>query len=260
MQQRRVVIDQMGREIDFNYPPQRIISLVPSQTELLYDLGLENQIIGITKFCVHPKSKVKAKTKIGGTKKIRFDVIESLHPDLIIGNKEENDKENITALEKSHPVWMSDIVTLKDALWMINTIGEVTGKTSESNTINNKIVSAFKTVNKKRVRVLYLIWRNPWMGAGVETFIHNMLTEMGFVNVLQTARYPELTADQIKNLNPEYIFLSSEPYPFQEKHGMELKDNLPDSKISFVDGQMFSWYGSRLIQAPQYFNRLLARL
>lgn len=258
MQQRKVVIDQMGNEVKFNYPPQRIVSLVPSQTELLFDLGLDKQVVGITKFCEHPQAWHQSKTKVGGTKTLKLDVIDSLQPDLIIGNKEENDKESVNALKQKHPVWMSDIVTLDDALWMINAVGELTYCLRKSGTINDRIALVFSQLKKHNASVLYLIWRNPWMGVGAHTFIHSMLQQMGLTNVLMDKlRYPELTVQQIQQLQPDRVFLSSEPYPFKEKHIEELKNILPQAQFMLVDGQFFSWYGSRLMLAPAYLNNLL---
>jgi len=255
--QTKKVTDQTDNEVQFSYPPQRIISLVPSQTELLYDLGLGDRVVGITKFCERPASWYKKKTKVGGTKKLNLDVIDSLHPDLIIGNKEENDKESIEFLQKRYSVWMSDIVTLEDALGMINGIGDLTNSIEKSEAIKSQIVRAFSKLKKHKGSVLYLIWRNPWMGAGKDTFIDTMLDQMGLTNVLSSTRYPELSEVQIKELNPDHIFLSSEPYPFKKKHFSELQDIFPHSRLTLVDGQFFSWYGSRLIGAPAYLNSLL---
>ncbi|MEQ8424636.1 MAG: helical backbone metal receptor [Cyclobacteriaceae bacterium] len=258
MQQPRVVIDQMGRKVKFNFPPTRIVSLVPSQTELLYDLGFNEQVVGITKFCEHPSSWRELKVKVGGTKKLKLEVIDSLDPDLIIGNKEENNKESIEALQQKYPVWMSDIVTLDDAFWMINEIGEITGKGAKGKAISNQITASFSNLKKRKAKVLYLIWRRPWMGAGSNTFINSMLEQMGLTNVLSNIpRYPELSVEQIESLEPDHVFLSSEPYPFQKKHIRELKGILPDTCFTLVDGQYFSWYGSRLVGAPVYFNSLI---
>lgn len=258
MQQAKVVIDQMGNEVKFNFPPQRIVSLVPSQSELLFDLGLDHQVVGITKFCEHPQNWRKTKAKVGGTKNLKLDVIESLQPDLIIGNKEENDKDSIEALQKKYPVWISDIVRLDDAFGMINAVGELTGSLGKSNVINDQIKGAFSQMKKHEGSVLYLIWRNPWMGVGTHTFIHSILQQMGLTNVLADApRYPELTVQQIQQLQPDFVFLSSEPYPFREQNIAELKQVLPLAQFKLVDGQFFSWYGSRLIHAPAYFNNLI---
>jgi ABC-type Fe3+-hydroxamate transport system substrate-binding protein len=249
--------DQLHRTISFNYPPRRIVSLVPSQTELLFDLGLADQIVGITKFCIHPLEKVKTKTKVGGTKNFNLDAIRLLQPDLIIGNKEENFQAGIEALEKEFPVWMSDIFTLKDALHMIQSVGDLTDKSLEAGLLVEKIQNAFSWIKPRATRkVLYLIWKSPWMAAAKHTFIDSMLSTIGLKNVIEETRYPELSDAQIQALNPEVVFLSSEPYPFKERHLSQLKELLPNSNIQLVDGEMFSWYGSRLGKAADYFNGL----
>ena len=254
----RSFFDQLGTQVSFSYPPERIISLVPSQTELLADLGLERQVVGITKFCIHPSGWLRTKTIIGGTKNFQFDVIDDLKPDLIIGNKEENYLEGINRLKQKYPVWLSDIVTLHDAYSMISTLGELTNTKLKARLITEQIAERFHSVNKKSANsVLYLIWRNPWMAAGSETFINSMLTMLNLKNALENVtRYPRLSMEQLADLRPDYIFLSSEPYPFREKHVDELKEISPSSQVILVDGEMFSWYGSRLIIAADYFNRL----
>lgn len=250
-------IDQLNNEVSITFPPKRIISLVPSQTELLASLGLQDEVVGITKFCVHPEAWQKSRTLIGGTKNFRYDVIDDLQPDLIIGNKEENYQEGIYELRKKYPVWMSDIVTWSDALSMIRGIGQITDKEAQALTIMNSIENAFEALNTfSSQSVLYFIWRKPWMVAGRDTFIHTMLEKLNLRNVVTSSRYPELSDEEIQKLNPEYIFLSSEPYPFQERHIAELNKLCPSSKIILVDGEMFSWYGSRLLHAPLYFNSL----
>jgi ABC-type Fe3+-hydroxamate transport system substrate-binding protein len=254
----RSFFDQLGNQITIPHSPQRIISLVPSQTELLYDLGLGQQVAGITKFCVHPAHWLAEKQIIGGTKNFRFDIIDQINPDLIIGNKEENYKEGIGQLQEKYPVWMSDIVSFYQAMEMISGIGAVTSKETKAAEIVHNITTAFSHIKKRsQKRVLYLIWRNPWMAAGAGTFIHAIIELLGLANCLERRpRYPELSDDEIRSLDPEVIFLSSEPYPFAEKHRDELTALCPSAKIMLVDGEMFSWYGSRLTKAPQYFNSL----
>lgn len=254
--------DQLGNLIQVPFPPQRIVSLVPSQTELLADLGLNDQVVGITKFCVHPKSWKKSKTIVGGTKKFDFDKIHSLKPDLIIGNKEENYQEGIEELRKHYPVWMSDIVTLEDALSMIHKVGVLTDCTERASVVVNDINNSFSSIQKlPAFKTLYLIWKNPWMGAAPGTFIDEMLKICGLENCLDNkTRYPELTADEIRELNPELILLSSEPYPFREKHLGELQKLCPNARVLLVDGEMFSWYGSRLIKFPAYAEQLKKQL
>ena len=250
--------DQTGYKVSFNSPPRRIISLVPSQTELLAYLGLDDRVAGITKFCIHPASWRQNKTIIGGTKKFHYNIIGDLKPDLILGNKEENYREGIERLREKYPVWISDIVTLHDALAMIGSIGAITETQIRANHCAQEILEKFEGLKKcQGEKVLYLIWRDPWMAAGKKTFIDSMLTTLGLSNILALReRYPELTSAEIQAYAPEYIFLSSEPYPFRKDHIRELHEISPSSKILLVDGQMFSWYGSRLIEAPAYFNTL----
>lgn len=246
----------MGNVLSLELPLKRIISLVPSQTELLYDLGLDEEVVGITKFCVHPPHWLKEKSIVGGTKKFHFDSIDRLQPDLIIGNKEENYREGIELLQKKYPVWMSDIVTLDDALSMISSVSEIAGKQNLGSALVGQIGKLFKEIKPINTSVLYLIWRKPWMGVGKDTFINSMLDVLGLDNTLRSERYPELSEEEIEELNPEIILLSSEPFPFREGHREELKRLVPKAKIVLVDGEMFSWYGSRLLMASDYFKNL----
>lgn len=257
-----MVTDQMGRLVSLPGNIQRIVSLVPSQTELLFDLGLGDRVVGVTKFCIHPKFYTEKITKVGGTKEVKHDVIKVLEPDLIIGNKEENEQDDILELMKHYPVWMSDITTLTDAMDMIGRIGAITGAKEKAKDIIEQIDENFSQLHPLEVpqTVLYLIWRGPYMAAGRGTFINHILERCGLTNILTTDRYPELTSNQMEMLKPKYIFLSSEPYPFKEKHVAELQVYAPKAKIIMVDGEMFSWYGSRLIKTAPYLNTLLAQL
>lgn len=249
--------DQLGNTVALSALAGRIVSLVPSQTELLSDLGLDEEVVGITKFCIHPAHWQKEKKIAGGTKSFDFTAIETLKPDLIIANKEENYKEGLAKLGEKYPVWVSDIVTLTDAFRMIRSVGEMTGRNEKALQLINEIQSAFQQLIKKAaLRILYLIWSNPWMAAGKDTFINSMITETGWINCVAACRYPSLTPEEIKDLNPDVILLSSEPFPFREKHSDEIKAMCPASRILFVDGEMFSWYGSRLLKAPEYFNSI----
>jgi ABC-type Fe3+-hydroxamate transport system substrate-binding protein len=247
--------------------PTRIISLVPSQTELLFDLGLGEEVTGITKFCVRPEQWHRSKTRVGGTKNSKMEIIHQLKPDLIIANKEENTKEQIDELSRNYRVWVTDIKTLNDALKMIRDIGELVNKKEQANSLAKQIASEFsrletqlQTTNNK-AQTAYLIWHNPYMAAGGDTFINDMLTRCGLENIFkQKNRYPEITAEELRKKNCELLLLSSEPFPFKEKHIAELKQQLPAAKIILVDGEMFSWYGSRLLHAPGYFLGLIKEL
>lgn len=250
--------DMLGRSVEIS-TSNRIISLVPSQTELLYDLGLHDRIIGKTVFCIHPKEYFKIKTKVGGTKKVKYEVIDELKPDLIICNKEENTPEIVKQLEKKYPVWCSDIQTIQDNYKMIFALGEITQTTTKALELVQKIQFQFETLTFNQLKTcVYLIWNEPIMAAGKQTFINEMMKHAGFVNLMSIdSRYPELSIEELKTLNPEYLLLSSEPFPFKEKHLVEFKKHLPNTIIKIVNGEFFSWYGSRLIQSPTYFKSLL---
>ncbi len=258
--------DQMNRKLEFKSTPKRIISLVPSQTELLYDLGLTDEVVGITKFCVHPNEWFKSKTKIGGTKNYDFEKIKELNPDLIIGNKEENNQAQLEELMKDYPVWMSDINTLKDAFDMITRIGTLVGRHQQSILLKLQVESEFQKLKvsfrpSNAKSIAYFIWQKPYMIAGGNTFINEMLTICGFTNVFITKlRYPEITEYDLIAANPEVIMLSSEPYPFKERHIQDFKRICPDAKVIIVDGELFSWYGSRLMNSPNYFTKLIQQL
>tara|TARA_B100000508_G_scaffold138385_1_gene134365 strand:+ start:50903 stop:51688 length:786 start_codon:yes stop_codon:yes gene_type:complete len=254
-------VDQMRRTVLLDNTPQRIVSLVPSQTELLYDLGLGDRVVGITKFCIHPEAWYRSKDRVGGTKKVNIDRVKELKPDLIIGNKEENTSQDIQELEGIAPVWMSDIFDLKDAFNMISAIGEMTDRQKESELLVSEINQVFKRLIKLKDHrtALYLIWKDPFMGVAKDTFIDHILSDqLGFKNILNDTRYPQIDLDQIEE--PDVIFLSSEPFPFNESHVEAMKISFPNSKIALVDGEYFSWYGSRLKNAPAYFQKLLESL
>ena len=257
-----VFYDQLNRAVTLASVPKRIISIVPSQTELLFYLELDDAIAGITRFCIHPQNKVKRVARIGGTKQLNMQLIHELQPDLIIANKEENEQTQVEELMTLYPVWVSDINDLASALDMVNKVGELTGKKTEANELSNNIQQQFNLLkpSDKKLRVAYLIWRKPYMVAGMGTFINEMLRLCGFINAFDNDRYPQITPDGLVNARPDVILLSSEPYPFAQRHIAEFEELLPDTKIILVDGEMFSWYGSRLLYAPAFFNELISSL
>lgn len=255
--------DQMNRTIALEHPPRRIVSLVPSQTELLYDLGIEEEVVGITKFCVHPEAWFRTKTRVGGTKQLHLAEIEALQPDLIIGNKEENEQHQMEMLMQKFPVWMSDIQTLKDALQMIQSVGALVGQSEKARQLAHTIQLNFNHLPKpeKVLQVAYFIWRKPYMVAAAGTFIHELLQLAGFKNVFdEQSRYPEITLQALAKAQPDVILLSSEPYPFKDKHLAEFQQVCPLAVVRFVNGELFSWYGSRLLQSAEYFRTLQVEL
>jgi ABC-type Fe3+-hydroxamate transport system substrate-binding protein len=255
--------DQTGRNISIEKAPQRIISLVPSQTELLFDLGLDKEVVGITKFCVHPGEWFHTKTRVGGTKQLKMDIIQQLNPDLIIANKEENVKEQIEELEKQYPVWISNVNNLDDAYEMIKQVGSIIDKEQQASEMVDQIKENFAGLPSpaSRLRTCYLIWQNPYMTVGGDTFIHSMMTAAGFENIYANKkRYPEITIADLHIADCQLLLLSSEPYPFKQKHVEEIKAQGIKAQVVLVNGEMFSWYGSRLLKAPAYFRKLYDQL
>lgn len=256
-----IYTDQLHREISLSKTPSRIISLVPSQTELLVDLGLEDKIVGITKFCVHPQHLRKQKSIVGGTKQVHFEKIKALTPDIIICNKEENTKEMVSELESDAPVWISDVNSIQDCVKMTQEFGRIFSVEAKAKaiieSIQDELVAFEKTmIGKPAIKTAYLIWKEPYMAAGKDTFINTLLELNQFQNIFanRSERYPEIQIDELKAA--DLILLSSEPYPFQQKHIDELIEKLGNKKIRLVDGEYFSWYGSRLKLAFEYFRKL----
>ena len=247
--------DQLGNTIVLKEFPKRIISIVPSQTELLFDLGLDEKVVGITKFCIHPESWYRSKSRVGGTKSVSLEKVKALKPDLIIGNKEENFKENIEELRKIAPVWMSDIYNLEDALEMIKKIGDLTDTATKANPLIATVSNNFQNLLSEELNLScsYYIWKKPYMVAGKDTFIDTMLPYCGLKNGVTLNRYPELDENLIKT---DVILLSSEPFPFKEEDVKFMQEKFPHSFVKIVDGEIFSWYGSRLLLAPTYLREL----
>ncbi|AWI26241.1 ABC transporter substrate-binding protein [Flavobacterium pallidum] len=259
--------DQLGHHFTFEKAPVRIVSLVPSQTELLYDLGLEDQLVGITKFCVHPFHLKSTKKIVGGTKKVHVEKIRLLQPDIIICNKEENTLEIVESLQGIAPVWVTNIITIEDSLEVILQFGNLFNRRTEARKWIDKIRFARQDFeafvkNMPQQKAAYFIWKNPWMSAGCDTFINEMMKLNHFSNIYEDkGRYPEVIIQKIRiQGDPEIVFLSSEPYPFNEQDAFEVGRFTHHAKVIFVDGEMFSWYGTRLVKAFSYFRKLHERI
>ena len=262
-----VYYDHLEQRIELKDTPQRIVSLVPSQTELLVDLGLKKQIVGVTKFCVHPKELRKEKQVVGGTKQVHFKKIKALNPDIILCNKEENTQEMVEELEKIAPVHISDVVTIEDSLDLIFRYGEIFKVEEKASEIAEKIRKENELFQREmqevvEKKVAYFIWKNPWMVAGKDTFINHLLEINRFKNAFleEDSRYPEIQLEQLKEKKVELVLLSTEPFPFKEKDKEALTKEVGKDCIHIVDGEYFSWYGSRLLAAFTYFRKLQALL
>lgn len=258
--------DQLNRRIHIEKLPERIISLVPSQTELLVELGLKTSIVGVTKFCVHPGNLRQEKDIVGGTKQIHLDKIKALNPDIILCNKEENTLEMITELESIAPVHISDIYNLVDALRLIEMYGELFNVEAESTKLitaitNERETFKLKFQNRTKKKAAYFIWKNPWMVAGSNTFIDFMLNEAGFDNVFKhMERYPEISLEDQSLKEAEVLLLSSEPFPFKDTDKEAFFDKCTNQQVLIVDGELFSWYGSRLLYSYRYYGMIIKNL
>lgn len=255
----RTVKDQMGFAVQVPETPRRIVSLVPSITEYLHDLGLEDRIVGITKFCVHPSHYLKTKTRVGGTKNFKPDMIRALEPDLIVANKEENEKDMLLVLKNAgFPVWISEVYDFDSAVDMMLRLGDVCGVPEAAQSIVKDVQKARKWLKtpSETIPTAYLIWRRPYMTVNRNTFIHHMMQLCGMHNVFgeHPVRYPEISEEDLRRAAPRLVILSSEPYPFSEKHLEELEKILPEAYFFLADGEMFSWYGSRMIEAFDYLE------
>jgi ABC-type Fe3+-hydroxamate transport system substrate-binding protein len=251
--------DQTGNTISIDRPPERVISLVPSQSEFLWDIGVRDQLAGITKFCVHPAEMFRTVERVGGTKQLDMEKIIRLQPDLIIGNKEENDRGQIETLQSMFNVWISDINSFDDAYDMMISMGKVFGKEMQVSAILDKLkpsIERTKSIFPPK-KTAYFMWNDPYMCAAANTFIHHVLQHSGLVNVFGArSRYPIVDAQELQDAAPELCLLSSEPFPFSENHAGEIREILPGSKILLVDGESFSWYGTRLLKLESYLREL----
>lgn len=255
--------DMIGREFLLPNSPQRIISLVPSLTELLSSLNLEDRVVGISNYCVHPKDWQVNKAKIGGTKKVNIRLISQLNPDLIIANKEENNREDITILSAKYPVWVSQINSFDDALLAIEWLGEITQSEKYSKRLIfaiHKAWSEFKIGDYTPLSCAYLIWDKPIMAVGRNTFINDILIKNNLMNVIEEDRYPKINLQLLEKKKPDVILLSSEPYHFKEEDRLKMENIFPESIVLLVDGEMFSWYGFRMKLAATYFKKIVSEI
>ncbi len=258
--------DQIGKTFSFDETPKTIVSLVPSQTELLVSLGLEDSIVGLTKFCIHPVGFKNTKTMVGGTKAINLDKIAALKPDIIICNKEENTQQIVEDLSAIYPVWTTDIYTVEDNNQMILDFGKIFGVeefASKMVSEINKALADFQTFasSQKQLKVAYFIWKNPYMVAANSTYINEILKLNNFQNIFANLdRYPQIQIQNLKDHELDFVLLSSEPYPFKKTDFDEFHEISSEIEVALVDGEMFSWYGSRIILAFEYFKELRFQL
>lgn len=254
----KTVIDKIGRSVTYSFPPKRIVSLCPGITDTLFGLDLEDEIVGRTRYCIHPKGKVENVQAVAGTKDIKLDAIKAVKPDLIIVEKEENTKEIVEELEQYFPVYVAEVQTIDEAFQMIEDMGALTDRIQPASQLVTTIREQFKTIpNIEGKRVAYVIWRKPYMVVGKDTYIQSMLEQMGFINpfIQVEGRYPAVTVEEFQQKELDCLLLASEPFPYKEKHIPEFENFLPNTEIILVDGEMF-WYGPRMLEAARYLRKI----
>jgi ABC-type Fe3+-hydroxamate transport system substrate-binding protein len=239
-------------------PAQRIVSLVPSTTETLFDLGVGDRVVGVTRFCVHP-DEARTRPKVGGTKDAIPARIEALAPDLVVANCEENTREIFDALRGTAPVWAAFPRTLDDAIADVRSLGGMVGADPEP--VCGPIELERTRLARRPFDFTYLIWKDPWMAVGRDTFISALLGEAGGINESTGAdRFPVVTVEELRT-RTGLLLLSSEPFPFAERHVAALVEaGISRKRIHLVDGELLSWHGSRLRLGLPYLRGLVSAL
>lgn len=250
----KTVVDALGREVTFS--GERIICICPAITETLFALGLGEQIVGRTRYCLYPKGDIEQVPIVGGTKKIDLEKVLALAPDIIITEKEDNSKEIVELLEQHVPVYVAQVESVEGAYTMVREMGALFEKTQQAEALVVDIEAAFARLTKREVRAGYVIWRKPYMVAGATTYINDVLQKLGFTNPFAEAegRYPAVDEEMLQAAHLDVLFLATEPFPFTVQHTEEFRRFLPDVDIQLIDGEMF-WYGAKMKQAPIYFQR-----
>ena len=238
----------------------RVVSLVPSWTEFLHDLDVN--VVGQTKFCVRPQTAFRNLPRVGGTKTVKVDAVLGLEPDLVVANREENDREQIEALMSAMPagsVVVTDVRTVEQALGEMRRLGEAVDRNDPADDMIQRTRDAWGDPKPVVGRAGYAVWSSPWMVAGPDTFIHSVMAHWGIENAMgnSEARYPTLA--ETPDLGVDFSdcwLLPSEPFPFKGKHLHGFEENHPNKRFKLVDGEAFSWYGARMLQVTQHLREV----
>lgn len=264
------LVDALGRSLTVRQRPERIVSLVPSLTEALFAFGLEQEIVGVTRFCVEPRRGVAGKTKVGGTKALDVAKIEALEPDLVIASAEENSPGDVTQLfDHGCPVFVTMVTSVQSAIDLLRQLATITGTTAAARPIIQGAKKALTFVQAtgaggERVRVFCPVWRNPYMTCSRGTYMDDVVTVCGGRNVFdeRRERYPRVELAEMAALDPQVILLPSEPYRFTKRHKADFRafadvTAVKNGHIFLIDGRMLTWYGPRIAQSLSEVKRLL---
>lgn len=261
--------DDGGTLHEFAEPPQRIVSLVPSLTESIVTLGGANRLVGVTEWCVRPEEVVESITKVRGTKNPDIARILELGPDLVLANREENRQRHVELLRQHVPVFLTYPRTVFDALKTIEDLGVILDAVDRSSEIveaSERLLDEIHRTADPKLNVACLIWRDPWMTVGPDTYIHDLLGHFGFVNVFRdgNSRYPETTLDEVAEREPEVVLLPTEPYEFGEADRIEVehavRQTVPGCRVVVIDGSYLTWWGTRTLPALRFLAELRGRL
>jgi len=265
--------DELGFRLELDGPPQRIVSLVPSLTETLFALGLDKQVVGVSKFCVEPAAAVAAVAKVGGTKNPDLRAIAALQPALVIANAEENRQQDVEWLRaRTIPVFVTYPRTVSGALESILALGRVTARESDATAMAREIVRVVSVIetslgiwNKLRLRVFCPIWKKPWMTFNQDTYAHDVLRMLGFLNVFADAgkRYPRTSLEEALDRGAQIILLPDEPYAFGDADAAEMKAALPaglSRRVMLISGRDLHWYGAHMVKGLSTLSERLGRL
>ena len=242
--------DLLGRTFDFANPPSRVVSLVPSLTETLFDLGAGDAVAGITDFCIFPGIE---RPRVGGTKNPRIDEIRALSPDLVYMNLEENIERHANAIEEFAPVFVTEPKTIDDVSTLITTLGAIHRRTGRARELTGALANERGVVATFTFAVP--IWKKPWMWCGGDTYVSNLVESIGGRNVLgNRERYPSLAIEEVLALRPDIVFLPDEPYEFSAADAAEIRG---PRVIGPFPGHLFTWHGTRTILGLRFLREQL---
>jgi ABC-type Fe3+-hydroxamate transport system substrate-binding protein len=237
------MIDVRGRTFDFPRAPQRVVSLVPSLTETLFDLGAGDTVVGITDFCIFPPDLQLP--RLGGTKNPRIEDVRALAPDLVHMNLEENLRRHAEAIETFAPVFVTEPKSVDDVVTLIRQFGELHGHRGEAAMLVARLQDELTRMPRRSFTFACPIWKNPWMWCGGDTYVSRLVEAAGGVNVLRNLdRYPNVLLEEVMRMRPEIVFLPDEPYLFTEEDAAAIRGT---RVIGPFPGQMFTWHGTRTI-------------
>jgi len=265
--------DELGFRVELGHRPARVVSLVPSLTETLFALGLNDEVVGVTQFCIAPQEAVASRVKVGGTKNPRLGAIIELAPDLVVANAEENRREDIEHL-RAHgiAVYVTYPRTIAAAVESIIGLGRVLGRDSQAGALAREIVRVVSGIEaglgawtKLRFRVFCPIWKNPWMAFNADTYPHDVLRMLSFNNVFASAgaRYPRTSLEQALERRPDVVLLPDEPYAFDSSDVDELKTLLPPAlgrRVALISGRDLHWYGVHMVTGLATLAARLAKV